>query len=149
MWDELTRALSRFPHAVITAKDTAGHPASARCHPRPDHAERILRLDPLPGFDLAAGPASLLCHSHDPRLWALRSFLARGTVTPDADGPDGGAAGWVFTPSRVVLGTGMAGPVADLRGFLAARRRAARYLARRGLTRPAIPWARLRSSQPG
>gem|GEM_PF-5270519 len=38
----------------------------------------------------------------------------------------------------------MAGPVGDARSFLAARQRAGRYLARRGIPRPRVPWDLLR-----
>jgi hypothetical protein len=139
MWPDLVAALARFPDAVLTGRDPDGHPAAGRCRPRPDPAAQIVRIEPVPGLDLGDGPASLLCHSHDQHLWALRSFLAHGALTH----ADGGAT-WVFTPTRLSMGTGMTGPVGDLRGFLAARRRAARYLAGRGQARPVIPWARLR-----
>jgi hypothetical protein len=142
MWPELTAALARFPDAVLTACDTDGYPASGRCRPRPDPVAQVLRIDPIAGLDLGAGPASLLCHSHNQHLWALRSFIAHGALTHTDNDTD--VAGWEFTPTRLSMGTGMAGPIGDLRGFLAARRRAARYLTGHGLARPAIPWARLR-----
>jgi hypothetical protein len=141
MWHDLTAALARFPDAVLTGCGGGGYPASGRCRPRPDPTTQVLRITPILGLDLAAGPASLLCHSHNQRLWALRSFLARGVLTQT--GSDD-TAEWVFTPTGLSMGTGMTGPVGDVRGFLAARRRAARYLSERDLVRPAIPWARLR-----
>jgi hypothetical protein len=50
-------------------------------------------------------------------------------------------------PSVLVQGTAtVSDSVGDLRVFLAARRRAGRYLAVRGLPRPQVPWWRLRSS---
>lgn len=137
MWAEVNRALAGFPDAVLTGIDEDGRPAAARCRPRPDAAAEVLRCVRTPGLDLVDGPASLLCHGHDERLWSLRTFVARGVVA--VDGPD-----WVFTPTAVTMGAGMGGPIADLRGFVAARRRAGRYLDRRGLSRPRIPWARLR-----
>jgi hypothetical protein len=142
MWPELAAALARFPDAVLSGCDTDGHPASARCRALPDPKSQNLRIAPVPGLHLVAGPVSLLCHSHNQQLWALRSFVVHGILAH----VDGGVV-WVFTPTRLSMGTGMAGPVADIRGFLAARRRAARYLTARGLDRPAIPWARMRTSR--
>lgn len=137
MWDDLVRHLGGFPDGVLTWVDGDGCPASVRCLPRADHDRRVLSLGRVPGATPSAGPASLLCHSHDDRLGRLRSFLVRGQLGPD--GPD-----WVLTPGALVPGPGVAGPLADLRTFLAARRRAGRYLARRQLARPAVPWQRLR-----
>jgi hypothetical protein len=137
MWDELLRDMARFPDAVLTGIDGHGRPTSIRSRPRPDHTDRTLLFAPTPTVDLVDGPASVLCHSHDAALWRLRSFLVRGTLTTTADG-------WAFTPAARVAGTGMAGPIGDLRGFVAARRRAGRYLGRRSLPRPVIPWAHFR-----
>ena len=57
MWVEQVRALGDFPDAVPNWLDEP----------------------PRPGF------ASVLCHSHDARLWQLRSFLIKGRL----DGVDG------------------------------------------------------------
>lgn len=137
-WTELVHLLGRFDSAVLTALDPTGHPIATRCRPRADHARRVLRCGPAVGLQIADGPGSLLCHSHDDELWSLRSFLVRGTL--QAEGED-----LVLTPHVLVPGTGLRGPLADARGFLAARRRAGRYLARRALARPRIPWSTLRA----
>jgi hypothetical protein len=139
-WPVLTRWLAGFPDAVLSGLDADGGPVSARCRPHPDHARQRLELVGPPALTLRPGPASLLCHSHDAELWRLRSFLVRGRI-------ERSAAGWSFVPSRLVPGTGMSGPIGDLRGFVAARRRAARYLTRRGLPRPSVPWQHLRPSR--
>ena len=56
----------------------------------------------------------------------------------------------VFHPLALALalvpGTGLAGPVGDVRSFLAARQRAGRYLDRRGLQRLIIPWQLVRAT---
>jgi hypothetical protein len=137
MWPELVRDLARFPDAVLTGLDGRGYPLSVRCRPLPDHGRRLLRWARPPGVELVDGPASLLCHSHDERLGRLRSFAVRGELRGEDDE-------WVFTPRALVPGLGMAGPLGDLRVFVDARRRAARYLRRRGLARPRVRWARLR-----
>ena len=114
MWPELVRELQRFPDAVLTGLDGAGSPVSVRRRLRPEPACRQLRCPRAMGVELVEGPASLLCHRHDERLWRLRSFAVHGSLTHGADE-------WVFTPSRLVAGPGMAGPLGDLRGFVAAR----------------------------
>lgn len=138
MTADLKGALARFPDAVLSGWDGSGWPVSVRCRVRYDPVGPVLRGDRAAGPDLVDGPACLLLHGHDERLSRLRSLLVCGDVAREG-------AGWVLTPTRVVEGLGMHGPLGDLRGFLAARRRAARYLAARGLARPRVPWDRLRS----
>jgi len=124
---------------VLSGRDAAGGLASVRRRVRFDPATGTVRCEPAPGVDLVDGPASLLCHGHDLGLARLRSFAVRGRLLTDG-------AEWVLHPTGMITGLGMSGPVGDLRVFLAARRRAGRYLAVRGLPRPQVPWWRLRSS---
>jgi hypothetical protein len=133
-----SRVLTLFPDAVLSGVDGAGWPVSVRCRPRYDRAEGVLHCDRAPGVDIVEGPASLLWHGHDAKLGRLRSFLVRGEVGTEV-------SAWVLTPTRTRAGPGMSGLFADARMFYAARRRAARYLAARGLARPEVPWKRLRS----
>lgn len=135
---ELHRALARFPDAVLSGLDGAGRPVSVRCRPSADPARGVLRCARASGVDVVDGPASLLCHSHDEKLARLRSFLVRGSVATEG-------AEWVFTPGVLVEGLGMAGPLGDARAFVAARRRAGRWLAARRLPRPRVPWTRVRA----
>jgi hypothetical protein len=86
MWREIEKHLPEFPSAVITGVDPAGFPVSARCRPQVDAAERVLRVQLPPGTGLQPGPAGLLCHTHDERLWNLKSFLVRGVLERDALG---------------------------------------------------------------
>lgn len=136
MWDELVAALEQFDDAVLSAVGPSGYPVSVRVRPQPDVGRQLLLLaDDLPVV-LMAGPASLLCHSHDRQLWHLHSVLVRGVL-------EHSGRGWVLRPTALVPGTGMAGALGDARTFLAARRRAARYLAHRRLPRPVVPWGDL------
>ena len=139
MWTDLIKAMAGFPDAVLTGVDAQGFPSSVRCRPQPDPAIRALHIDRAPGVALLDGPASLLCHSHDRNLWRLRSLLVRGQLTTTG-------TTWVFHPMALVPGTGLAGPVGDARSFIAARQRAGRDLARRGLTRPKVPWQLIRDT---
>ena len=134
MWPDLLKRLAEYPSAVLSGRDAEGYPFSVRCHPEPDQAAHVLRVRVAPGLPLQAGPASLLCHSHDAQLWNQRSFLLRGRL--ERTGED-----WVFRPGQMITGLGYGGLPAILRFAIGARRQAARYLAARGLPRPAIPWA--------
>jgi hypothetical protein len=137
---DLVARLARFDDAVLTARDDRGRPVAVRGRPRVE-GDRVVWPD-APGTGLVAGPAALLCHGHDEKLWNLRAFSARGRIDP---GP--GGDGWTFRADRVVDGTGMHGPLGDLAGFVAARRTAGRWLARRGLERPRVPWDVLRRAR--
>jgi hypothetical protein len=133
MWRHITRDLRRFPTSVLSAIDEAGCPVSVRCRPVADHGQEVLRLDLPPWLRARPGPAGLLGHSHNERLWALKSFGVRGTL----ERRDGH---WVLIPERHVGGMGKGGLVAFLRLTRSGRRAAAAYLRARGLVRPRIPW---------
>jgi hypothetical protein len=140
MWAELVKYLPTFRSAVLSGTDAAGYPLSVRCTPRLDHAARVLRVAVPPGVELRPGPAGLLCHSHDERLWNLRSFNVRGVLERDGEG-------WVLRPVTFISGGGIGGPLAALRALRDMRRTAARYLARRGLATPAIPWEQINAAK--
>lgn len=133
MWDKLSRYLPQFHSAVLTGIDSQGYPFSLRCHPELDAGRQVLRIA-LPGWlELKPGPASLLCHKHDDRLWNLKSFVVLGTLGQDQDG-------WSFLPVRLIPGMGVEGLRGYLKFILNGRRMTARYLKQHGLPRPKIPW---------
>ena len=134
---QAARRLPEFRSAVLAGFDQDGLPTMTRVRPVIDPRSRSLLITVPEGFSLRPGKASLLCHSHDEQLWHLRSFLVRGVL-------ERSERGWVLRPTALVPGTGMAGALGDARAFLAARRRAGRYLARRGLPRPVVAWDSLR-----
>ncbi len=133
MWDEITKHLSDFQSAVLTGVDAEGYTFSARCQPRSDSETRTLRVQLPPGAPIQPGPASLLCHQHDENLWNLKSFLVRGVLVREA-------GGWSFEPRQFIPGAGIGGLPAVARFFMGSRRRAGRYLKKRDLSRPRIPW---------
>ena len=139
MWSELRKALALFPTVVLNWVDENGYPASARIAPRPDARAELLRFDPPAGLVPREGPASILGHSHNEQTWNLKAFLARGRLDRDA-------SGWVFRPSAFIPGQGIGSPLDEVKGTLGLRRTAKRYLERRGLSRPAIPWDKINSS---
>jgi len=136
MWADLVKRLARYPSAVLTGLDGAGYPFSLRCVPEPDSARQVLRLA-LPDYaNLQAGPASLLCHDHDDQLWNQTNVVVRGALE-QAEGA------WLFRPAQLLEGAGAG--MSMLRQLRDGRRAAGRYLAKRGLARPRIPWDQLKA----
>jgi hypothetical protein len=134
MWDDIMKHLPDFDSAVLTGVDAEGFPFSVRCWPYPDAAaEDVLRVQLPADTPIQPGPASLLCHKHDENLWNLKSFLVRGALSTDE-------RGWCFEPLRFIPGAGIGGLPAMARFFIGSRRNARRYLKKRGLARPRIPW---------
>jgi hypothetical protein len=136
VWPRLLRLLRQYPSAVVAFVDDDGYPASFRCHPVPDEAGEVLVLVPPAGVTPQEGRGGLLCHSHDERLWRLRSFIAGGALEVRDDR-------WVLVPDRLTPGMGHGGPLAMVRMVRRGRRTAAAYLARRGWEAPAVEWERL------
>lgn len=130
------RGLARYRSAVLVWRDADGTPALRRVRAGADPARRGLGLDlGVAGEDdvpLREGPASLLCHSHDDALWHLHSMVGVGRLERRDDV-------WVLVPTRFVPGAGT-DPRTMLRMIRQNRRNARRYLERRQLTRPRVPW---------
>ncbi len=132
MWAEINRYLPRFKSAVLSGLEAEGRPFSLRCRPQPDGAGG-LRLE-LPAYvPLEAGPASLLCHSHNENLWNLLSFVLRGQLEKEGQA-------WVFRPEQFIPGAGIGGLISYVRFLRDGRRTTRRYLEKRGLDRPRVPW---------
>lgn len=136
MWDDIVKHLVDFSNAVLTGVDEAGYPFSVRCKPEPDSGEQALHVQMPEYANIQPGPAGLLCHKHDEKLWNLKSFILRGSL-------EGSVHGWVFHPQRFTPGAGFGGLLGDVRFMLSGRRTAKRYLEKRGLERPNIPWDRV------
>lgn len=133
MWAKLVKNLAAFPSAVVTGLNPEGYPFSIRCTPQIDHAQQVLHMQFPAEAMIQSGSAGLLCHSHDERLWNLKSFVVHGHLEQQADG-------WVFRPRRFIPGGGVSGPLGDIRTMINARRAAKQYLEKRRLPRPAIRW---------
>jgi hypothetical protein len=124
------KELRHYPDAVLSWVDADGRPTSSRVRPEP-LADGRLALPAVPG--LREGTASILGHSHDEKLWKLRSFVSVGSVAREQDG-------WAFTPQRYLPGASP-DPRMLLRTLRGGRRAAQRYLDARGLPRPVVDWA--------
>lgn len=133
MWEQILRYLPEFESGVVTALDCSTHPFSARCVVWPEQEPRLALALP-DGLPLQTGPACMLFHRHDERLWNLKSFVVRGTLQRDE-------SGWWMHAEQFVPGVGIGGLLSYWRFLRDGRRTAARYLAKRGLARPEIPWA--------
>ncbi|MFE9598479.1 pyridoxamine 5'-phosphate oxidase family protein [Streptomyces hokutonensis] len=123
--------LARFSSAVLAARDASGAPVLARTRPVPAEAGFAVEVP----ADCAAteGPASLLVHRHDEQLNNMHNALVRGTLKADGDG-------WLLVPAKVVEPMGTGRPTDAFRVLRDTRRATARYLERRGLTRPRVRW---------
>ena len=72
MWAEAAKWLNKFPEAVLTGIDHDGYPVSVRVPTGAyDSATGELPVSLPDAVDGAEGPANLLCHSHDEKLWNL------------------------------------------------------------------------------
>ncbi len=133
MWGDLVRSLGRYPTVVLTVLDGAGYPFSIRCVPRPDAVRQVLVIDVPDYVDAQPGPAGLLGHAHDDNLWNMTNVVAYGELQRDDDG-------WLFRARRLVEG---AAPRNRLRTQLRPRVSAERYVEKRGIEWPEVPWDRL------
>jgi hypothetical protein len=137
VWAEAAKWLNKFNEAVLTVLDSDGYPASVRVDPR--------AYDPVTGELVAAlpdevraaeGPAGLMCHYHDEKMWNIKAIQIKGR----AENRDGT---WVFVttafnaPSKVMF----------LSFIMGARRAAQKYLDKRGLDRPVVNWAAIKDIQ--
>lgn len=132
MWSEINRYLPEFDSAVLSAIDQQGRPLSVRCRPHLNGVDD-LTLSAAKGMVPQPGPACLLFHQHDDRLWSLKSFVLRGTLNVTDHG-------WRFEPEQFIPGMGIGGLRSYWRLLVNGRRRTVRYLRKRGLDRPRIPW---------
>jgi len=134
MWSDILKYSDHYESAVLTVLADDGYPFSLRCNPEPDSANKTLRLVLPHGVELKSGPASLLWHRHDDRLWNLNSFGVRGLILDDNKG-------WTVRPEAFIPGVGVGGWRSYVRFLVNGRRTTRRYLERRGLLRPKFDWA--------
>jgi hypothetical protein len=127
------RHLVGYRSAVLASLDEAGTPWLTRLRPDIDADSRVFVLDVSPGDQMRPGPASLLCHSHDAKLWNLWSFLAIGELE-ERDGR------WALECSRYVSGMSRS-PLQAARMVRRCRRTSRSYLERRHLSGRSVMWS--------
>ncbi|MEZ0342345.1 hypothetical protein ACAG25_20465 [Mycobacterium sp. pV006] len=130
MWTDAARRLSRFSEAVLTAYDGQGYPVSVRVSTHAyDAATGELPVVLPEALAAVEGPANLLCHYHDEKLWNLDSAQVRGRLQRRDDA-------WVFVTESFTPKSRW-----FLVSFLKNNHTAAqRYLDKRGLDRPPVNW---------
>jgi len=137
VWAEAAKWLSKFDEAVLTSVDSEGYPVSIRVNPRDyDAATGTLPASFPSASPVVEGPANVLAHSHDEKLWHLNMIQIKGRLeSRDGD--------WVFqsmnfdAPSKLAF-------VEFLRANSAA---AHKYLDKRGLKRPPVNWSAVKEIQ--
>lgn len=138
MWNEIVSNLQKFSSVVLTGTDAKGYPFSVRCNPEVDQARQVLRIGLSNDIPIQPGAAGLMCHSHDEFLWKLKAFLVRGNLEQDDQG-------WVFRPQKFIPGGGIGSPVGDMKAMFKTREAANRYLQKRELPRPSVPWSDIKA----
>lgn len=137
VWDEAAKWLNKFPEAVLTVIDGNGYPASVRVSTSGyDKVSGELAVSLPAAIDGAAGPASVLCHSHDEKLWNLQMITIHGAVEKRE-------GAWIFRTESFEPPT----KLAMLDFIRNARRSAQKYLDKRGLPRPQVNWAEIKEVQ--
>jgi hypothetical protein len=127
------RHLAGYSSAVLATVDETGGRSLIRLRPEVDADSGVFLLDAPSGERLHAGPASLLCHGHDAKLWNLRSFVAVG----DLDERDGR---WALVCTRYVPGMSRS-PFEAARMVWRCRRVSRAYLQRRHLPEQPVMWS--------
>lgn len=125
MWAEAAKAIAKFSEGVVTALDTRGYPVSVRLLSLPyNGANGELPVSFPEALDVAPGPANLLCHFHDDKLWNMRAVSVKGRV-------EARAGRWVFVTTAYQ-------PESTLAMIKRMRRSGETYLEKRGLPPPVI-----------
>lgn len=128
MWKRVKKDLGKYPEAVLNTKDAEGRGVSVRQTQLAfDEATGTLPVSIPSALGAVAGPATLLAHFHDEKVWNMHSMSIKGALEQRA-------GQWVFVTSSY--------RPARIMDFLRGTRvSAAKYLERRGLPRPKPDYA--------
>ena len=137
MWDNIVKQLSNFPNAVLTGIDTGGYPFSLRCTPHVDEIRKVLLITHSGDEHIQPGPAGLLCHSHNEKMWSLKSFQILGSL-------ELAEQGWIFHVERSIPDSSQ-GLIDRIKGLNKPFADAKKYLEKRGLPRPKVDWDGIKS----
>lgn len=133
--------VAHFPSAVLAARDQDGDPVLRRITVRADGDRYQLHLPA--GSTVTPGPASLLVHRHDERLSDMHNAVVTGVL----QGAD--TEGWYLVPDRLIEPAGSDSFTSRIAAAHQLRATAHRYLRRRGLPLPTVPWAQYRALDRG
>lgn len=127
MWARAKKQLAKYPEGVLSALDARGYPLSVR--------QTALAYDAGTGelpvripaaLEPVEGPANLLCHFHDDKLWNMHMVQLKGRIERRGEG-------WHFVTTAF-------DPPSGLEQVRRISRSANAYLARRSLPRPTVPF---------
>jgi hypothetical protein len=137
VWAEAAKWLGKFEDGVLTTLDTDGYPVSVRVSTRAyDPGTGELHVS-LPGALRAVeGPANLLCHFHNEKLWGLKAIQVKGRIEKHDDA-------WVFVTTTF----NPPPKLAALSFIRHTNASAKKYLDKRGVDRPTVNWAALKEIQ--
>jgi Pyridoxamine 5'-phosphate oxidase len=135
-----SRQFARYRSAVLAALDEQGNPCLIRLRPEIDADSGTFLLDLPSGEPVRSGPASLLCHSHDAKLWNLSSLVVVGRLE-EQNGR------WALTCDRYVPGMSR-NPLRALSMVRHCRQVSRGYLQRRQLPTPSVRWTEYREIRP-
>jgi hypothetical protein len=128
VWAEAAKWLAKFDEAVLTGLDADGYPISIRVSPRNYDATTGSLPATLPSaLHVVEGPANLLCHTHNEKMWHLNAIHIKGRLE-SRDGE------WVFQSSNFDAPS----KLAFLQFLAGTRTSGQKYLDKRGLKRPPI-----------
>ncbi len=137
VWAKAAKWLGKFDEAVLTMLDSDGYPVSVRVNSRAYDAATGELPATLPGaLRIVDGPANLLCHYHDEKLWKLNAITIKGRL-------ENRNGSWVFAstafnaPSKLAM-------LSFIKGVRSAGQK---YLDKRGLDRPEVDWAAAKEIQ--
>jgi hypothetical protein len=128
MWAEAARWVAKFPEGVVNTLDGAGYPVSVRQLALPYDAGTGTMAVVMPeSLGAVAGPASLVCHFHDEKMWSLRSILLKGRL-------ERREGGWQFVTTSFT-------PPSMWKMIKGVRQSTRQYLQKRGLAMPKVDYA--------
>lgn len=134
MWAEAAKWLNKFDEAVLTVLDSDGYPASVRVDPAAyDAATGELRAILPEALNAVEGPANLMAHYHDEKMWNIKSTTVKGQLVM-RDGA------WMF----VTTSFDAPSKLAMLLFVKGARAAGQKYLDKRGLARPQVNWTSIK-----
>jgi hypothetical protein len=125
MWANAAKQVAKFSEGVLTAVDAQGYPVSVRQLALPyDAADGTMRITLPDALGAIEGPANLLCHFHDDKMWNMRAIQLKGRIERRNDT-------WVFVTTSFAPPS----PIQLIRGI---HRSTRRYLEKRGLPKPVV-----------
>ena len=137
MWAEAAKWLGKFDETVLTGLDVDGYPVSIRVDPRNYDATTGTLPAAFPStLHVVEGPANLLSHTHDEKMWHLNMIQVKGRL-------ESRSGRWVFQSTNFDAPS----KLAFLQFVRNTRTAGQKYLDKRGLKRPPVNWSAVKEIQ--